>query len=201
MAEQTKPLADLSEAKILTQPRQMGFILERLACEILDNHPDLQNTVLIGMQPRGIYFGEKLVERLQKRHSQKVPFGKLDVTFHRDDFRQRRDLRAAETDIPFVIDGQNVVLVDDVLYTGRTIRAGLDALLHFGRPARVELCCLVKRRFSREYPIDTDYVGLHVDALAGTRVHVRWAGQEGHDQEDGVWITAQQTTENAKLSL
>lgn len=194
MADSPKPIADFGEAKLLTQPRQLGFILERLALEILDNHPNLHNTVLIGMQPRGIYLGEQLVERLQKRHSASVPFGKLDVTFHRDDFRQRKDLRAAETEIPFVIDGQNVVLVDDVLYTGRTIRAGLDALLHFGRPARVELCCLVKRRFSREYPIDADYVGLHVDALAGTRVHVRWAGQEGHDQEDGVWITANQPT-------
>ena len=170
--------------RALTEGRQLGFILERLCCQLIESHGRFQNTVLVGMQPRGILLGNRIHARLQERLGATVPYGKLDVTFHRDDFRQNT-IRASETDIPFIIENKNVVLIDDVLYTGRTIRAGLDALLHFGRPARVELLVLVKRRFCREYPVDADYIGLSVDTLTGEHVKVRWRETDG---ADGVWL-------------
>jgi len=172
------------EERCLTKHRQLGFVLERLCCQLIENHNDFANTALIGMQPRGIYLADRLHERLQERLGKPVRYGKLDVTFHRDDFRQRK-ITASTTDIDFIIENKNVVLVDDVLYTGRTIRAGLDALLHFGRPQRVEFLVLVKRRFKREFPIDADYIGLSVDSLANERVVVRWKEMDG---ADGIWL-------------
>jgi len=105
-----------------------------------------------------------------------IRYGKLDVTFYRDDFRTRnKPLTANETDIDFLVDGQQVVLIDDVLYTGRTIRAALDALQHYGRPDKVELLSLVDRRFNRHLPIQSDYTGITVDAVDEAHVMVDWA--------------------------
>jgi pyrimidine operon attenuation protein/uracil phosphoribosyltransferase len=112
-----------------------------------------------------------------------LKYGDLDVTFFRDDYRhQDSPLLAKETNIDFIIEGKRVVLVDDVLFTGRTIRAGLDAMLAFGRPKSVELMVLVDRRFSRHLPISADYVGIQVDTIAAENVKVSWKEIDGKDE-------------------
>jgi pyrimidine operon attenuation protein/uracil phosphoribosyltransferase len=107
-----------------------------------------------------------------------VPYGKLDITFYRDDIRKELHM-PNRTEIPFSVEGKKVVLIDDVLYTGRTIRAALDALIDFGRPEKVELCVLIDRRFSRQFPIQADYTGRIVDAFETQKVKVRWQEKDG----------------------
>ena len=110
-------------------------------------------------------------------------FSNLDITFHRDDFRRRETpLLPSITNIDFSIENKRIILIDDVLFTGRTIRAGLDALLTFGRPSQVQLLALIDRRFSRDLPIQADYIGKTVDTLASERVAVEWKESEGQDQ-------------------
>lgn len=134
----------------------------------------LDNTVLIGMQPRGIFVSDRLVEEMKQLVAPSlIKYGKLDITFYRDDIRKQLHT-ANKTDISFSIENKNVVLIDDVLWTGRTIRAAMDALLDFGRPSKVELCVLIDRRFSREYPIQADYVGRSIDTFANQKVIVNF---------------------------
>jgi pyrimidine operon attenuation protein/uracil phosphoribosyltransferase len=162
--------------------QQLAITIKRLSHQILENHTNLENTVLIGIQPRGVYVSDRVVQEIR----QLVPpgtlqYGKLDITFYRDDVR--RELHVPNhTDIPFSIENKNVVLIDDVLYTGRTIRAALDALLDFGRPSRVELCILVDRRFSRQLPIQADYVGRSIDSIISQKVKVFWKEKDGKDE-------------------
>ena len=149
---------------------------------MLENHIDLVNTVLIGIQPRGIYMSNRLVEEIRKQVTpEKIKYGKLDITFYRDDVRQGLHT-LNQTDIPFSIEDRNVVLIDDVLYTGRTIRAALDALLDFGRPAKVELCILIDRRFSRQLPIQADYIGKSIDSIITQKVKVFWKEKDGQEE-------------------
>ncbi|MES1220081.1 MAG: bifunctional pyr operon transcriptional regulator/uracil phosphoribosyltransferase PyrR [Bacteroidota bacterium] len=158
--------------KQILNEQQLAITIKRLANQVLENHLDLNNTVLIGMQPRGIYVSDRIVEEIKKEiSSEKVKYGKLDITFYRDDVRNQLHV-ANKTDINFSIEGKNVVLIDDVLYTGRTIRAALDALLDFGRPDKVELCILVDRRFNRQLPIQPDYVGKAIDTITSQKVKV-----------------------------
>lgn len=138
----------------------------------------MENTVIIGLQPRGIFLSDQLVEEIKKElPGRKFHYGKLDITFYRDDVRKELH-NANQTDILFSIEGRKVVLVDDVLYTGRTIRAALDALLDFGRPEKVELCVLIDRRFSRQFPIQPDYVGKAIDSIISQKVKVEWDTRE-----------------------
>lgn len=171
--------------KPLFSGQQFEITLERLAHQLLENHPGFEQTAIIGMQPRGIYLSNRIYERLQHLlPGIDVPYGKLDITFYRDDFNTSPELHIAqETDISFSLEHKKVILIDDVLYTGRTIRAGLDALLDFGRPESVELLVLIDRRFSRELPIQPDYVGMAVDSIATQRVKVLWKEK---DNQDGV---------------
>lgn len=158
---------------ILTE-QQIHLTIQRLAHQVLENHTDLEDTVIIGMQPRGVNVSDKLVEELRKTlQTAAVKYGKLDITFYRDDVRKELHV-PNKTEITFSIENKKVILVDDVLYTGRTIRAALDALLDFGRPAKVELCVLIDRRFSRQLPIQPDYVGKVIDALVTQKVKVQW---------------------------
>jgi len=137
---------------------------------------------LIGLQPRGIFFSKRIVEQLKKQVlPENVLYGKLDITFYRDDIRKQLHL-ANQTDIPFSIQNKNVILIDDVLYTGRTIRAALDALLDYGRPAKVELCVLIDRRFSRELPIQPDYAGKAIDSIISQKVKVCWLEKDGKEE-------------------
>lgn len=168
--------------RVILDQKLIHLTLERLCHELIENYGDFSNTAIIGVQPRGVLLAERLHIRLETLLGIKILFGKLDPTFHRDDFRSRgKQLLAKETDIDFIIDDMEVILVDDVLYTGRTIRASLDALMAFGRPAHVELLTLINRRFNRELPIQPDYCGKTVDTIEDVHVEVKWADREGED--------------------
>lgn len=156
----------------------MDITIKRLSHQILEENDDLANTVFIGIQPRGVFLADKIVEELKNQMPGSIIlYGRLDITFYRDDIRQELHI-ANQTDIPFSIEGKRVVLIDDVLYTGRTIRAALDALQDFGRPEKVELCVLINRRFSRELPIQPDYVGKAIDSIISQKVKVEWEKME-----------------------
>ena len=168
--------------KIILNEQQLAITIQRLTHQLLENHLDLENTVLIGIQPRGIHFSNRIVEQLRLQTAGRpVQYGKLDITFYRDDVRKGLH-ELNKTDIPFSIENRNVVLIDDVLWTGRTIRAALDALLDFGRPAKVELCVLIDRRFSRQLPIQSDYTGKSIDSFITQKVKVFWMEKDGKDE-------------------
>ena len=168
--------------KSILSEQQLGITIKRLAHQVLENNPDLTDTVLIGLQPRGIFLSDQIVEEIKKElPAAKIHYGKLDITFYRDDIRKELH-KANHTDIPFSIEGKKVVLIDDVLYTGRTIRAALDALLDFGRPEKVELCVLIDRRYSRQFPIQPDYVGKSIDSIVSQKVKVYWKKKDGKDE-------------------
>ncbi len=159
---------------ILKHPR-FNLTLQRLAHQLIENYGNFSDTCIIGIQPRGVELSDRiytLITELIPGHQAK--YGKLDITFYRDDFRLRKALKANETEMDFVVEDQKVILVDDVLYTGRTIQAALTALNHFGRPSHVDLLVLIDRRFNREIPISADYVGFTVDAVDEAHVVVDW---------------------------
>ena len=162
--------------KTLLDARDCALTLNRLCCQLNEVHFPWNNSVIIGLQPRGTRLAESIVERLQAEHGvPHIPFGALDITFHRDDFRRREEpLAASPNQMDLLIEGKRVILADDVLYTGRSVRAAMDALGDYGRPLRVELCVLIDRRFSRELPIQPDYSGRRVDAIAEERVRLDW---------------------------
>jgi len=167
--------------KTILSAAQLAITCQRLAHQILEQHPSLENTVLIGLQPRGVFFSHRIVEVLQSIAPAPVMYGQLDITFYRDDIRKGLHV-ANTTHLPFDVENRKVILVDDVLYTGRTIRAALDALLDFGRPAEVSLCVLIDRRFSRELPIQPDYTGKVIDTIVSQKVKVNWKENEGADE-------------------
>jgi len=171
------------QPKLLLSPPQIKIALERLACQLLERHLDFSETVLIGLQPRGIAVLQRLQHILSEQyHLENIATGKLDITFFRDDFR-RNDTphRASSTELEVPIEGKKVVLIDDVLYTGRSIRAALTAIDSYGRPSEIELLTLIDRRFSRHLPIQPDYVGRQVDALQNDKVTVNWKELHGED--------------------
>ncbi len=160
--------------KIILSEQQVALTIKRLAHQMLENHLQLENTVIIGIQPRGIYLSDRIVHTLKELVINKtIEYGILDITFYRDDVRKELHV-ANKTHIPFSIENKKVILVDDVLWTGRTIRAALDALLDFGRPQKVELCVLIDRRFNRELPIQPDYTGRAIDTIVSQKVKVFW---------------------------
>jgi pyrimidine operon attenuation protein / uracil phosphoribosyltransferase len=174
--------------KLILDSPLLNVTLDRLCHQLLENHATFEDTVLIGMQPRGVFVANLIHEKLQAKLGKKVPFGVLDVTFHRDDFRRREiPARASETRIDFIIEEKNVILIDDVLYTGRTVRSALDALISFGRPNRVELLVLIDRKHTRHLPISADYVGRYVDTLETQKVLVELEAQ-GYKQNK-IWLT------------
>ncbi|MDB5230428.1 MAG: pyrR [Chitinophagaceae bacterium] len=164
--------------KIILTAEQITLVIKRLAHQVLENHNNLENTVIIGIQPRGVLLSDQLVKEINLLNEGKpVDYGKLDITFYRDDIRKELHV-ANKTEMLFSMENKNVILIDDVLYTGRTTRAALDALMAFGRPAKVELCVLINRRFSRELPIQPEFTGLAVDVLPTEKVIVRWKDAE-----------------------
>jgi pyrimidine operon attenuation protein / uracil phosphoribosyltransferase len=166
---------------ILTE-QQLTITIKRLAHQVLESHINLENTVLIGIQPRGVYLSDQIVEEIKKEVPQnKIQYGKLDITFYRDDIRKELHV-PNQTNILFSIEDKNVILIDDVLYTGRTIRAALDALMDMGRPEKVELCVLIDRRFSRQFPIQPDYVGKSIDSIISQKVKVYWKKKDGKEE-------------------
>lgn len=166
--------------KSLLNQEQIQLTIRRLAHQVLENNADLKNTVIIGIQPRGIFLSDRIVKELEASIT-KIQYGKLDITFYRDDIRNELHL-PNQTDIKFSIEGKKVVLVDDVLYTGRTIRAALDALMDYGRPEKVELMVLIDRRYSRQLPIQADYTGKTIDSIVTQKVKVLWEGKDKRDE-------------------
>lgn len=173
--------------KVLLNSKEIEIILHRLACQLIENHNNFSNTVLIGLQPRGTFLAKRLAQLLEKEYGvSDLLLGFLDITFYRDDFRRRDEpLEAANTEIDFLIEGKNVVIIDDVLYSGRSVRAALTAIQSYGRPENVELLVLIDRRFSRHLPIQPDYRGRQVDAINEERVLVHW--EESH-KKDAIYI-------------
>ena len=169
--------------KVLLNSKEVNIILHRLACQLIENHNDFSNTVLVGIQPRGKFLAERLCKMLKEEYKiRNVQLGHLDITFFRDDFRRgEKPLEASTTEIDFVVENKKVVFIDDVLYTGRSIRAALTAIQSFGRPDEIELLTLIDRRFSRHLPIQPDYRGRQVDAINEEKVKVNWIENDGED--------------------
>jgi pyrimidine operon attenuation protein/uracil phosphoribosyltransferase len=161
------------EDNVLLSSQKLSIILQRLAFQLYEKHGNFNDTVIIGLQPRGVNFARMIWEKVsQISGNTTIPFGELDTTFHRDDFRRGEPLIPKSTKLEFLIEDKNVVLIDDVLYTGRSVRAAMDALTSYGRPTKVELMVLVDRRYSRELPIEPDFVGSQVDTRAKDKVKV-----------------------------
>ncbi|MES2811836.1 MAG: bifunctional pyr operon transcriptional regulator/uracil phosphoribosyltransferase PyrR [Bacteroidota bacterium] len=168
--------------KTLLTATEVNIILHRLACQLIENHLDFKNTVLIGIQPRGAQLATRLKQILAEEYNvNDVSLGFLDITFFRDDFRRGETLEANKTQIDFLVENKKVIFVDDVLYTGRSINAALSAIQSFGRPSEVELLVLIDRRFSRHLPIQPDYRGRQVDAINNEKVVVKWKETSGED--------------------
>ncbi|WP_375239238.1 bifunctional pyr operon transcriptional regulator/uracil phosphoribosyltransferase PyrR [Aurantibacter sp.] len=169
--------------KMLLSATEINIILHRLACQLIENHNDFSNTVLIGIQPRGKYLANRLASILKKDYNiLGLELGHLDITFFRDDFRRsEKTIEANQTKIDFLVEDKKVVFIDDVLYTGRSINAALTAIQSFGRPLEVELLTLIDRRFSRHLPIQPNYKGRQVDAINNEKVKVNWIENEGED--------------------
>lgn len=168
--------------RILLQDKQFEITILRLCHQLIEVHGDFSNSVIIGLQPRGVLLAKRIQAVLQNiLKTKKVHCGELDITFFRDDFR-KKELIPNKTNIDFIIEDKNVVLADDVLFTGRTIRAGLDAMLAFGRPKDVELLVLVDRRFSRHVPIQAKYTGITIDSIEKQNVKVEWKEVDGKDK-------------------
>ncbi len=173
--------------KVLLNSKEVNIIIHRLACQLVENHNNFENSVLIGIQPRGTFLANRIHKILIEEYSLKdLPLGALDITFYRDDFRRSgKTLEANKTKIDFIVENKRVVFIDDVLYTGRSIRAALTAIQSFGRPKDIELLTLIDRRFSRHLPIQPDYNGRQVDAINEEKVKVHWQENEG---EDAVYV-------------
>ncbi len=160
--------------QILLDTKQLLLTIKRLSQQLVEDSEKLDNIVFIGIQPRGTKLSDSIIAEITKLcPGEKINYGLLDITFYRDDIRNELHV-ANNTHIPFSIEGKKVILIDDVLYTGRTTRAALDALQDFGRPRKVELCILIDRRFNRELPIQPDFCGKAIDTMVSQKVKVEW---------------------------
>jgi len=191
---QTKQRTIMSQ-KILLTSKEVNIILHRLACQLIEKHLDFSDTLLIGLQPRGSFLAKRLAQLLKDDyHINNIQLGLLDITFFRDDFRRgEKPLEANKTEIDFIVENKKVVFIDDVLYTGRSIRSALTAIQSFGRPAEIELLVLIDRRFSRHLPIQPDYRGRQVDAINDEKVKVCWLE---NDSEDAVYLDTTTTNKS-----
>lgn len=182
----------MNQQRLILSSPLLEIVISRLAQQLIENHQDFADTVILGMQPRGIYFAERVGRELNRMlgwsaSGREVPLGYLDATFYRDDFRRRDSpLRPNTTNVPFIIEDKRVILVDDVLATGRMVRAALDAMTAFGRPRKVELLVLIDRRYNRDLPVKPDYTGKRVNTLESQRVLVEWT-EQGADA-DRIWL-------------
>lgn len=170
--------------RIILHYDQVDLILTRMAHQLVENHGDFSNTALLAMQPRGILFGRAIQQKLRDLFGIDTTYGELDTTFHRDDFRRTdKPLIPNKMNIEFNIEKKRIIIIDDVLYTGRSIRAALDAINDYGRPNSVELATLINRKYRREVPIQPDYVGEQIDSRADDYVKVEW-----ENTQCKVWI-------------
>jgi len=173
----------IGERQILNQ-KDIQITIERLCQQLIEHHDDFKNTVIVGVQPRGTFLSNRIITKLkQLLNTTNLESGSLDISFYRDDLRRRDEPIVPEVmDMNLSLEGKNVVLIDDVLFTGRSIRSAIDALMAFGRPKSVELLTLIDRRFSRDLPIQPNYVGRTIDAIDSERVIVEWKEVNGKDR-------------------
>jgi len=169
--------------KKILNANELSTIIHRLCFQLIEDHNDFSETVLVGIQPRGVQLANRLLKLLVDNNKiNKIDLGLLDITFFRDDFRRNeKSLKANSTKLDFSIENKTIILIDDVLFTGRSIRAALDALQSYGRPKSVQLLALIDRRFSRELPIQPDYCGIQVDSRLNEKVKVNWNENDGED--------------------
>lgn len=174
------------QKRLLYDSKLLKATVSRLCQQLIEVHDDFSDTVILGMQPRGIFMAERIKNELEKLTERTIDFGYLDTTFHRDDFRRREEpLTPSQTKISFIIEKKKVILVDDVLFTGRTVRAALDAMNSFGRPAKVELLVLIDRLHCRDIPVEATYVGRKVNTIQSQRILVELQEQ---GKEDNIWL-------------
>ncbi len=174
----------MEQGKIIVSSDRFQLTLLRLCHQILENHSHPEDLCLVGIQERGVYLAERIKNHLTDMMGNPTfHYGMLDITFYRDDFRRRdTPIKASSTQIDFLVENKNVILIDDVLYTGRTVHAAMAALQDFGRPATIEMLCMVDRRFNRHFPIKADYFGIAVDAVDEAYVRVNGKQKEGEDR-------------------
>jgi len=179
MNAKEKIKSEIMDAKALDRT------LSRLAHEIIERNRGTENLVMVGIRTRGVPLAEQLLAKIVEIENRKLPLGILDITLYRDDLlKKMKKPRLQQTDIPFDIDGKVVVLVDDVLYTGRTVRAAMDALMDFGRPGKIQLAVLVDRG-QRELPINADFSGIQMGAGSDEEIRVKLRDVDGYD---GVYL-------------
>ena len=173
----------IEERQILNQ-KDIQITIERLCQQLIEHHGDFKNTVIVGVQPRGTFLSNRVIAKLkQLLNTTNLESGSLDISFYRDDLRRRDEPIVPEVmDMNLSLEAKNVVLIDDVLFTGRSVRSAIDALMAFGRPKSVELLTLIDRRFSRDLPIQPNYVGRTIDAIDSERVIVEWKEVNGKDR-------------------
>lgn len=174
------------QKRLLFNSKLLQITISRLCQHLIENHGDFSDSVILGMQPRGIYLAERIRKRLEAMLNTKIQLGYLDTTFHRDDFRRRESPKTPnQTKVPFIIEDKKVILIDDVLFTGRSVRAALDAMTMFGRPAKVELLVLIDRMYTRHIPVEANYVGRRVNTMTSQRVLVEL---EEQGKKDNIWL-------------
>ncbi len=177
----------MTQKRLILSSPLLEIMISRLCQQLIENHQDFAQSVVLGLQPRGIPLAERVVAELRQKTGRQIPLGQLDATFYRDDFRRRDSpIVPNKTNVPFLVENKNVILIDDVVATGRMVRAALDAMTAFGRPARVELLVLIDRRYNRDLPIEPDYVGMKVNTLDTQRVQVEW--KEQSFEADRIWL-------------
>ncbi len=157
----------------ITDANGLKRTIVRLAHEIIEQNKGTESLVIIGIRTRGVFLAKRLIQEIQNIENVEIPLGVLDITMYRDDFRQRlKQPTVQQTNIPFEIDDKNIIIIDDVLFTGRTIRSALEALMSFGRPTRIQLAVLVDRG-GRELPIHPDFVGKNIPTSIGEEIQVK----------------------------
>ena len=174
-------------AVLILDGQAIDRALRRIAHEIVERNPSLKDVALVGIPSRGVEIARRLIATIEQIEHLRLEFGVIDVSMHRDDIRLRERLSPVEvSQLPLDLDGKTIILVDDVIFTGRTCRAALDAIASFGRPQRVQLAVLVDRGH-RELPIGPDYVGKNLPTSLKERVYVRLRGAD--EVADSVWIS------------
>ncbi|GAA4398852.1 bifunctional pyr operon transcriptional regulator/uracil phosphoribosyltransferase PyrR [Nibrella viscosa] len=177
----------MNQKRLILSSPLLEIVISRLCQELIENHQQFDDSVVLGLQPRGIYLAERIVRELGRTLGKDIPLGYLDATFYRDDFRRRdTPLRPNTTHVPFLLEKKKVILIDDVISTGRMVRAALDAMTAFGRPSKIELLVLIDRRYNRELPIKPGYIGQRVNTLESQRVLVEWTEQGA--ETDRIWM-------------
>ncbi|MEX2604882.1 MAG: bifunctional pyr operon transcriptional regulator/uracil phosphoribosyltransferase PyrR [Gracilimonas sp.] len=182
----------MKKAKIMTA-EDLDRTYLRFAHQFLEPYDDFSRLAVIGMQTRGVYMGKRIIREIKNAFNNDIDFGVLDVTFYRDDYRSKLKMPEVKvTEIPFDLYDRDIVLVDDVLYTGRTVRSAMDALMAYGRPRSIKFCCMIDRGH-RELPVSADYMGMYVPTYENEEVRVK---VEEIDDEDAVYVVEVEANEN-----